>query len=404
MSEVTVSSIEDAVIRVCTVKEPLSRVVVDTFDSTFLAYNTVNGYSAVDFRRPDNKKLRELSAILEAHCDFGRTDRLYTGLYLDMITLVAPETEIVFSRDGASSASYWCGEAEASAMHNANRRGALAGRLGGAHAGHARPEGALSRVLGAGRRMRAGAKAAGAATEDWNRGAEVSRSEPATTTLVTFGCSCTYGTEIDTSELGHEDDTYRSERAYPYLLARELGVEYGANLAESGRGNNKILRRVCDFVAEHRRDLSRYFIVVGLTHVGRKGFVLRNGWEYLFVNTLHGMEPWVIKTLCAELFCPFVTDPTMNQEVEHKYWVLHSFLKKLGCRFAIFPIADFADSDKYFRSKDLGRHGLFCFGSKFGFRGLVNHLPLGKEYHPLSEGHALFARELALAIRERGLL
>ena len=405
MTEIVVPSIEDAVIRVCTAREPLSRVVVDTFDSTFLAYNTVHGYSQVDFRRPDNKKLRELSAVLEVHCDFTLTNRLYTGLYLDMIALVAPETQVVFSRgDGELAASFWVGEAEAGAIHSASRRATIARELAGAQAG--RQESALSRVLGTGRRMRAGARAAGSAVEDWSKRAESSNVErPAATTLVAFGDSYTYGTEIDTIELGHEDDAYRSECAYPYLLARELGIEYGANLAESGRGNNKILRRVCDFVGEHRHDLSRYLIVVGLTHVGRKGFILRNGWEYLFINNLSaGMEPWVIKTLCTELFYPFESDPRMNQEIEHKYWVLRCFLKKLGCRFLIFPIRNFAESDEFFRNADLGREGAFYFGDKFGFRGVVNQLPLGPEYHPLSEGHALFARELARVIRERGLL
>jgi hypothetical protein len=403
VSEIVVSSIEDAVIRVCTTHELPSRIVVDTFDSTFLAYNTVHGYSPVDFRRPDNKKLRELSAVLEVHCDFAQTDRLYTGLYLDMIELAAPETEVIFARDGESPPSFWVGEAEAGAIR-ASRRGALGGESAVVRGG--REPGALSRILGTERRMRAGARPASTRVEARSElSASPRRDRHSETALVAFGDSYTYGTEIDTGELGREDDAYRLERAYPRQLARDLGIAYGANLAESGRGNNKILRRVCDFVAEHRHDLSRYFVVVGLTFVGRKGFVLRNGGEYLFVNNLAaGMEPWVIKTLCTELFFPFELDPRMNQEIEHKYWVLHCFLKRLGCRFLIFPIRDFADSDQYFRHRDLGREGAFYFGDKFGFREVVNHLPVGPEYHPLSEGHALFAHELARLIRERGLL
>jgi hypothetical protein len=73
----------------------------------------------------------------------------------------------------------------------------------------------------------------------------------------------------------------------------------------------------------------------------------------------------------------------------------------------IFPCWDFAHSAAFFRNREFGREGLFYFGpnaERFGLRGVVRHLPRGPQYHPLSEAHAHFARVLASAIRDRGLL
>jgi hypothetical protein len=379
------------VIRVATAHEPVTRVVVDTFDSTFLAYNTVRGYSHIDFKRPDNGKLRELAAMLDVYCDWERSHRLYTGLYLDMLGVLDPELEVVFTKsDPVPSGSGWT-------------RGLLGDR-----GGRARARAAFSQIVSSGRRPRTNdrrpvaiPRAHPAVRQD------VASSESRAPKLVAFGDSYTFGTEIDVCEIGREDPNYRFERAYPYRLARELGIDYGANLAESGRSNPKIFRRVLDFVLEHRDELQDYFIVIGLTHPGRKGFILQNGWEYMFINDLSKMEPWVLNPLFVELFFPRTIDPRMNEELEHRYWVLHCFLKRLGARFAIFPAWSFADSDDFFREKNLGPQGIFYFGEgreAFGFRQLVDHLPRGKDYHPLSEGHALFATELGREIRQRGLL
>jgi hypothetical protein len=391
VTEIAVSSIEDAVIRVATAPEPVRRVLVDTFDSSFLAYNTVHGYSHVDFQRPDNGKLRELAAMLDVYCDWEQSQRLYTGLYLDMLALLEPELELVFTKsDPVPSSRGWTRS------------------LLGERGGRALARTAFAQVVGSGRRPRTSPWRAQASPPPRSGGRrEGSVSDGGALKLVAFGDSYTFGTEIDECELGRVDPSYRFERAYPYRLARELGIEYGANLAESGRSNPKILRRVLDFVAEHRDDLHEYFIVVGLTHPGRKGFVLKNGWEYIFINELSKMEPWVLNPLFVELFFPRTIDPRMNEELEHRYWVLHCFLKRLGARFAVFPAWSFADSDEFFRQKNLGPQGIFYLDQareKFGFRALVDHLPRGKDYHPLSEGHALFAAELGREIRQRGLL
>lgn len=390
MTEIAVSSIEDAVIRVATAQEPVTRVVIDTFDSTFLAYNTVRGYSHVDFKRPDNGKLRELAAMLEVHCDWEKSYRLYTGLYLDMLAVLAPELEVVFAKSGpVPSGSGW------------------ARALLGDRSGRARGRATLPQVVASGRRHRHSERRL--LGVPWTR-PPVSRVEPAygrAPKLFAFGDSYTAGEEIDLCELGREDPNYRFERAYPFRLARELGIEYGANLAESGRSNAKIFRRVVDFVADHRDELHDYFIVIGLTHPGRKGFFLKNGREYMFINDLWKMDPWVLNPLFVELFYPRDLDPRMNEELEHRYWVLYTFLKRVGARFAIFPAWNFAHSEVFFREKDLGTQGIFYFGERretFGFRQLVEHLPCGKDYHPLSEGHALFAAELGHEIRQRGLL
>jgi hypothetical protein len=78
----------------------------------------------------------------------------------------------------------------------------------------------------------------------------------------------------------------------------------------------------------------------------------------------------------------------------------------MGCRFLIYPCWDFSHSEAYFRDRDLGPEAVFYFGPRrtFGFGKSVCHLPTGKWWHPLSEGHALFALELLRAVRERGLV
>ena len=397
MIEIRAPGIEDAVIRLCTAHERVRRIVVDTCASTFLAYNTLHGYSQIDFRRPERGKLKELAELLALHADCERTDRLYSGLYLDMIHIVDPEVEIYFDLDGvlipgrAPSTEPEAPRAAPSALPRRVGVGAaLARAFGSARAG--RPE-----VL---RQQSASSAGNPPALNDHHAGA-------ASLALVAFGDSNVYGNEISEVELGCDDPAYRAERCYPPLLAKALGIQFAGNFAEPGRGNNKIFRRLCDFIAARRHELSRYFFVIGLTHPGRKGFVLKDGGEYLFVDNLPGMEPWILRPVCVELFYPPGRDQRMNEEIEHKYWVLTCFLRKLGCHFVVVPGWDFAHSESFFRDKDLGREGAFFFGpkrEKFGFHTAVAHLPIGPGFHPLSEAHAQFSIELAQLIRERGLI
>jgi hypothetical protein len=349
MMELTVPSIEDAVIRVSTAKEPLTRVIVDTHRSTFLAFNTAYGYSQVDFLRPSHRKIKELAALLKVHCDWDRTHRYYGGLYRDMISIVSPTTKVTFNKE------------QETAIDSPN------------------PDFERDNITIATDRR----------------------------TLVAFGDSNTYGTDLSEVELGRDDSSYREKHAYPQLLAHHLGIAYGGNLAEPGRGNNKILRRVCDFVANHRHELERCFLVILLTHPARKVFILKNSWEYLFINRDGGMEPKVLKPLCLELFYPDALDARLNEEFYHKYWVLTTFLSAVRCKHVIIPGWDFARSRQYFRDKNVNPEACFYFGADerhFGFHGAVNHLPRSSTYHPLSEGHALFARLLADTIHRKNLL
>jgi len=130
MNDLVAPSIEEAVIRVCREWERASRISVDTFSSTFLAFNTVHGYSAVDFEHPDNAKLRELAAILELHCDFEQTRRFYTGLYLDMIWAINPRIQVVFTKDSRAFVS----NAVPTGPSGARARGMHAARSAAPHA------------------------------------------------------------------------------------------------------------------------------------------------------------------------------------------------------------------------------------------------------------------------------
>jgi hypothetical protein len=383
----------------CETRQPVARIFVDTYSTASLAFNTVYGYSQIDFRRPDNGKLRELAAILDLHVDFGRSQRLYTGLYLDMLWTVEPALEITFKKDGVILNSGAPRPAPQASDVSAPPR-ASAGSL-------------LSRALGSGRRLRQSSLQRSASPEGQRAAAAAitrvtaNHGEPGGgLTLVAFGDSNVFGSEISEVELGRVDDEYRAARAFPRLMARELGMAFGANLAEPGRSNPKIFRTIVDFVRGHRDDLHKYFLVIAITHPGRKGFFLKSGREYMFVDRISGMHPWVMWPLCMELFYPAETDVRMNQEIEHKYWVLCCFLRKLGARFVVTPAWEFGGSGEFFRDKDLGKEGAFFFDAeriKFGIHGVVAHLPRGPSHHPLSQGHALFSRELATLVRARGL-
>jgi hypothetical protein len=418
MSELFVRSLEDAVIRLCTAPQRPQRVVVDTSPGTFLAFNQEQGYAQLDFRRPAHGKIRELCAVLEQYCDLDGSDRYYAGLYRQMIRLIDPEVELVFTRDAADwreqpsfRESPRGGTAELAGVRRPSllRRALTGGRRRSddvpdatASDSSQRPAAPRGRAASLDDRDDAGESVPASG----RHGIQVEPPPPGEVALVAFGDSYTYGTEIDEFELGRVDDAYRIERAFPRLLAQELGIRYGSNLAEPGRSNRKIMHRLCEFVARHRGQLDRYLIVVGLTHPARKVFTLKDGREYLFINRHAGMDPWIIKSVCVEVFYPEQRDRRLNEEVEHKYWVLSCFLRKLGCRFAIFPAWNFAHTDEHFRGKDLGREGIFYFGERqqFGFDALAAHLPRGSDHHPLSEGHALFARELAREIRQRSLV
>lgn len=391
MSELRVSSIEDGVIRLCTAAEPVSRIVVDSCSTTFLAYNVVHGYSEVDFYRPDNAKLRELAAIVELHCDLNRSDMFFTGLYRDMIAAIDPKVEVFFAKDGVLSKSR--------PVPGAAARRAVAAVLKSMRAA---PRGQGPRHVAA--------NPPRAPVKEPPRDVDPESASPAgvgqDSVLVAFGDSYVAGEEIDRVELGRKVPRYRIQRAFPNVMARELAVAASINLAESGCGNNKILRNVCDFVFANRSDLSRFLFVVGLSHPTRKVFTLKNGAEYSVINGASCKEPRILGSLSLEVFEPIGFDPGVNEELEHKLRILSAFLRRLGCRFVVFPAWNFCNTREFFRAKDLGQAAAFYFDQKrqkFGMASVVEHLPRGAAFHPLSEGHALFARELAALVRARGL-
>jgi hypothetical protein len=348
--------LEDALIAIASSEAAVSRAVISSSSTTFLAHNTVAGYSAIDFRRPDNSQLRELSALLAVHCDLDQSDRFYAGLYRDMIRLMSPATDVVFQQDSVSS------------------------------------PGEPTPPSGDGRSADSGAG---------------QRSAPSV--LVAFGDSFTYGEEIDSCEVGRVDEAYRIERAFPTVVARELEIPKVVNRGEPGASNAKILRDLCDFVQAHRHDLTPYFFVVSLTHPSRKAFVMTNGGDGRFISWGAGMSPKVLRTLCVRAFFAVEDDAaandSVNQELSHKISMVSAFMRRMGCRFVIFPAWNFAASDAYFRDVDVGREVALYLGERgaFGMKDLVSHLPMGPRQHPLSQGHAHFGRELASFIRQRGL-
>lgn len=356
MRQLGFQNLEDALIAIATSDEDVARAVVSNSSTAFLAHNTVSGYAAVDFRRPDNPPLRELSALLAVHCDLDESDQFYAGLYRDMIRLMSPETDLVFEGDGVS------------------------------FPGRPRTPGEVVRPLH-----------------------ERSAERPAPTVLVAFGDSFTYGEEIDSHELGRADNAYRATRAYPAVLARELGIPEVINRGEPGASNARILRDLCDFVAVRQHDLASYFFVVSLTHPSRKAFVMKDGGDGRFISWGSGMSPRVLRTLCVRAFFAVEDDAeandSVNQELLHKTTIVSSFLHRMGSRVVIFPAWNFAASDAYFTNVRLGGDAAFFLGEKrlFGMKDLVCHLPMGPRQHPLSQGHGYFARELASFIRQRGL-
>lgn len=369
--ELILPSIEDAVIRLSAGAPAVTRVVVDGSSTSFLAYTADRGYAPVDFERPTGR-LRELGGALGRVCDLGASRRFFAHVYREMIELMAPDVEVVFRGDGVVL------------------RPEQVARGGPANTPPISPSAPPPSSVPA----RGFVRAVG----------EVQ-------TLVAFGDSSTFGAEIDSVELGRADAAYRTLRAYPSVLARELGIRESINCGESGSSNGRILRNVCDFVRKHRTDLARLFVVVGLTHPSRKSFVDKRGREVDFVNIHSESAPRRVRALCDELFVARRDDAAaqqgLNAELEHKCRIVCAFLRGVGVRFVVFPCWDFADSSQFFRDRLLDDEAIFYFGSQrdeFGMAGVVRHLAVGPQGHPLSEGHALFARELAEAIRARELL
>jgi hypothetical protein len=355
--EIAAASTEQALLDLCAAREPVARILIGARPSAFLACNTVDGLSFIDFQAPANRKVRELAAALGLHCDRRETDRFYGGLTRDMIAAIARDVPVVYQ-----------------ARAEPTRVPALADVRDRTPADP-------------------GGGAAGA------RGA---------TRLVAFGDSCTAGTDIDVAELGKEDPSYRESRAYPRVLARMLQIEYGGNHALAGTGNNSILRRICDYVTQHRDDLARTFFVVGLSHPQRKSFVLKgNGREYRYIDDRYTEPPALIQRLCSELFDARGWAADTNRELELRFRTACAFLDRLGVRYLVFPAWDVGESARHFRGLDAGRGGAFFFDQRqeaFGLYSVGYAYKLSPWRHPLTEGHEAMAAALAQLVRERELL
>jgi hypothetical protein len=122
--------------------------------------------------------------------------------------------------------------------------------------------------------------------------------------LVAFGCSWTFGDELNDPELAHEKDNprywdmntpYRLAHTYPGLIAKHYGLEY-ENHAFPGASLVSMRDAMTWYVANH--DVSDTFFVIGLTET----------WRWSWHNANHQ---------------PGLNDPEWNRHVNSS-WMLHS--------------------------------------------------------------------------------
>ena len=122
--------------------------------------------------------------------------------------------------------------------------------------------------------------------------------------LVAFGCSWTFGDELNDPELAHEKDNprywdmntpYRLAHAYPGLIAKHYGLEY-ENHAFPGASLVSMRDAMTWYIANH--DVSNTFFIIGLTE----------SWRWSWHNANHQ---------------PGLNDPEWNRHV-NSAWLLHS--------------------------------------------------------------------------------
>ena len=122
--------------------------------------------------------------------------------------------------------------------------------------------------------------------------------------LVAFGCSWTFGDELNDPKLAHEKDNprywdmntpYRLAHAWPGLIAKHYGLEY-ENHAFPGASLVSMRDAMTWYIANH--DISNTFFVIGLTE----------SWRWSWHNANHQPE---------------LNDPEWNRHV-NSVWMLHS--------------------------------------------------------------------------------
>ena len=122
--------------------------------------------------------------------------------------------------------------------------------------------------------------------------------------LVAFGCSWTFGDELNDPKLAHEKDNprywdmntpYRLAHTYPGLVAKHYGLEY-ENHAFPGASLVSMRDAMTWYVANN--DVSNTFFVIGLTE----------SWRWSWHNANHQ---------------PGLNDPEWNRHVNSS-WLLHS--------------------------------------------------------------------------------
>jgi len=141
--------------------------------------------------------------------------------------------------------------------------------------------------------------------------------------LITNGCSFTWGDELPAREF----------QAYPYLLAKKLGVGV-VNLAECGRSNEAIIRTTLDYIIN--KDLSEFepIFVIGWSGIARKEFYSQGQWQKITPTQV------VINKLAEVHYKYLQSEKQDNLEFFNQVLLLQLLFKSKNFKYFFFNIND----------------------------------------------------------------
>ena len=212
--------------------------------------------------------------------------------------------------------------------------------------------------------------------------------------LVGFGCSFTYGSELQSSDIDPEDHwantRYRNEHSWLGLLANRFGFAYD-NLAEPANSNMAIAQQVANYFLATRNSTESIVICVAWTEQTRfswfdkawthNGFVDREWsascreWVIKSTNTSHNLwtdnAKLMVNSICKAHGVPILQ---FNALGEHSVREYDNYFINGSTMESILKRAQQEDS----------RLDLFASGG-----------------HPNEQGHEYFTKRLYLFAKER---